>query len=106
VTTTGRSARVAPTTGAEHYDRYVVPSTVAYSETTIAAFCGSPRRVVDHGASAGTVTRRLLAAFPETRVTALDPSEAMPAQAAAEFSAGANRLRLPMHGWCLRATAA
>ena len=36
-----------------------------------------PRRVLDHGAGTGTLTRHLLRAFPDARVTALDPSQPM-----------------------------
>lgn len=63
--------------GAEHYDRYVVPFTVPYTETTVRAIPPDARQVLDHGAGTGSVTRATLRRASRSRVTALDPSADM-----------------------------
>lgn len=60
--------------GAEHYDRYVVPFTIPYTEATVSVLPPDARQVLDHGAGTGSVTRAVLRRSPASTVTALDPS--------------------------------
>jgi SAM-dependent methyltransferase len=78
VVTTARGERAAASGGADHYDRYVVPFTTAYTQALLDAVGDRvPVRVLDHGAGTGTITRRILDRFADIHVTALDPSQAM-----------------------------
>ncbi len=73
-----RRERAEALDAAGHYDRYVVPFTEPYARALMAALSSAtPRRVLDHGAGTGTVTQGVLAEFPQSRLTALDPSSAM-----------------------------
>ncbi len=73
-----RRERAEEIDSAAHYDRYVVPFTVPYTEALMPALGGAHlRRVLDHGAGTGTLTRRILSTFPGAYVTALDPSQTM-----------------------------